>query len=211
MPMLLIGLVQWLDGLDRQLTSLLNFDGGGAGDLLACVFSSRLAWVPWGMAFLYALAARHRLDWRGLLYLALGLALAVCLCDQVSSSVFKPLFMRLRPSHDPALAPLLHYVGNYRGGLYGFVSSHSANAWGVTMYAAAVLRERRFTLVSCCFSLLVAYSRVYLGVHYVGDVLCGALLGLSLGWGVARGWLLLGRFLHARLRLMPWLGPCLPR
>lgn len=210
MPMLLIGLIQWLDGLDRQLTALLNFDGGGVGDLLACVFSSRLAWVPWGVAFLYALAARYRLDWRSLLYLALGLALVVCLCDQVSSSVFKPLFMRLRPSHDPALAPLLHYVGNYRGGLYGFVSSHSANAWGVTVYAAAVLRERRFTLVSCCLSLLVAYSRVYLGVHYVGDILCGALLGLSLGWGVARGWLLLGRFLHARLRLMPWLGPCLP-
>lgn len=62
MPMLLIGLIQWLDGLDRQLTALLNFNGGGLGDLLACVFSSRLAWVPWGVAFLYALAARHWLD-----------------------------------------------------------------------------------------------------------------------------------------------------
>ncbi len=203
--------IQWLDGLDRQLTLLLNFDGGGVGDLLACVFSSRLAWAPWGVAFLYALAARHRLDWRALLYLALGVALVVCLCDQLSSSVFKPLFMRPRPSHDPALAPLLHFVGDYRGGLYGFVSSHSANAWGVTAYAAAVLRERRFTLATCCFSLLVAYSRVYLGVHYVGDVLCGGLLGLSLGWGVARGWLLLGRFLHVRLRLLPSLGACLPR
>lgn len=209
--MLFMEWVQWLDGLDRQLMLLLNFDGGGAVDLLFAAFSSRLVWVPWGTALLYALAVRYRLDWRGLFYLALGASLVVCLCDQVSSSVFKPLFMRPRPSHDPALAPLLHFVGDYRGGLYGFVSSHSANAWGVTAYAAVVLHERRFTLATCCFSLLVAYSRVYLGVHYVGDVLCGGLLGLSLGWGVARGWLLLGRFLHVRLRLLPSLGACLPR
>ena len=182
-------LIYWLDGIDRQLMLILNYDGGAVQDWCWQTCSSRLIWVLPAVYFVYRLFAQQR-RWVYSAVLLLGLVLAVALCDQVSSGLIKPLVGRLRPSHTPELAGLLHLVDGYRGGMYGFVSSHAGNAFGAVTYVALVLRRRRLTLVLTALALAVGYSRIYLGVHYPGDVLAGALLGVALGmlaYGVALG------------------------
>ncbi len=114
------------------------------------------------------------------------LALAVLLADQVSSGLIKHLVERLRPTHDPSLESMVHVVNGYRGGLYGFVSSHAANSFAVATLLSFVMRHRLVTLSLFTWSLLQCYSRMYLGVHYPGDILGGIVVGMLAGWLVWR-------------------------
>lgn len=107
-------LVYWLDGIDRQLMLILNYDGGVVQDWCWQTCSSRLIWVLPAMYFVYRLFAQQQ-RWAYAAVLLLGLVLTVTLCDQVSSGQIKPLVGRLRPSHTPALAGQLHLVDGYRG------------------------------------------------------------------------------------------------
>lgn len=169
------------DGVDRPLMLVLNFDGGSVLDSLAVAFSSRLIWVPWALLLVYNLLSVRKMGWRRTVVVVVWMVVVVTLCDQVSSSLLKPLVGRLRPSHDADVCGMLHYVGSYRGGLYGFVSSHAANAFGAATFASLVVGKRVFAVSIFAFSALVAYSRIYLGVHYPGDVLGGCLLGVFTG------------------------------
>ena len=110
------------------------------------------------------------------------LALAVLLADQVSSGLIKHLVERLRPTHDPSLESMVHVVNGYRGGLYGFVSSHAANSFAVATLLSFIMRHRLVTLSLFTWSLLQCYSRMYLGVHYPGDILGGIVVGMLAGW-----------------------------
>ena len=180
--MFLQGVINTLDGVDRSAMLELNFDGGGLADGLAVVLSSRLVWIPWALFLVYYLLLVRKVGrWRTLAAV-FGLVVVVTLCDQVSASLLKPLVGRLRPSHDEDICGMLHYVGSYRGGLYGFVSSHAANAFGAAAFSSCLLKKRMFTVAVFVFSALVSYSRIYLGVHYLGDVLGGCLLGLLIGF-----------------------------
>lgn len=110
------------------------------------------------------------------------LALAVLLADQVSSGLIKHLVERLRPTHDPSLESMVHVVNGYRGGLYGFVSSHAANSFAVATLLSFIMRHRLVTFSLFTWSLLQCYSRMYLGVHYPGDILGGIVVGMLAGW-----------------------------
>ena len=110
------------------------------------------------------------------------LALAVLLADQVSSGLIKHLVERLRPTHDPSLESMVHVVNGYRGGLYGFVSSHAANSFAVATLLSFIMRHRLVTLSLFTWSWLQCYSRMYLGVHYPGDILGGIVVGMLAGW-----------------------------
>lgn len=171
--------IKWFDSIDNSLMLLLNYDGGAVQDRVWWTVSSKAIWVI--PAVLFAVHVFRKYHWRDAVAMLLCLTLTVALCDQVSSGLMKPLFMRLRPSHEPAIQDLLHYVGNYRGGMYGFVSSHAANAFGAVAFVSRIVRRKAVTIVLVAFALLVGYSRIYLGVHYPGDVACGALLGVAVG------------------------------
>lgn len=109
------------------------------------------------------------------------LALTVLVADQVSSGLIKHLVERLRPTHDPTLENAVHVINGYRGGLYGFVSSHAANFFAVSTLVALVMRHRVVTLALFTWAVLQCYSRVYLGVHYPGDILGGIVVGVLAG------------------------------
>lgn len=176
--------IHWLAGIDRAVMVVLNHDGGPCADHFWKTISSNMAWVPVGAALILSFAYYKKSLLISIL-IVVGIALTIVLADQISSSFLKPYFGRLRPSHNEEISSLLHYVGNYRGGRFGFVSSHSANAFGVLAFLAPVFRHKAATIVLFIWACLVVYSRIYLGVHYPGDIVAGAILGVTVGTGVS--------------------------
>ena len=138
-----------------------------------------------------------RQNWRHALLVLVMLALAVLVADQVSSGLIKHLVERLRPTHDPSLESMVHVINGYRGGMYGFVSSHAANFFAAATLLSFIMRHRWVTLSLFTWALLQCYSRVYLGVHYPGDIMGGIVVGLLSGWLVWR----LMRWIQHRWRL----------
>lgn len=120
----------------------------------------------------------YRASWKEALLVIGGVVLTVLLCDQFASSICKPLFHRPRPTHDDEIGALVTLVNNYRGGQYGFISSHAANAFGAAVFLIGVFRNRLFAVSILVWAVVVSYSRIYLGVHYPGDILAGTLAGI---------------------------------
>lgn len=146
------------------------------------------------LALLWILLHQNRRH--ALLVLAM-LVLVVLVADQVSSGLIKHLVERLRPTHDPSLESMVHVVNGYRGGMFGFVSSHAANSFAVATLLTLIMRHRLVAFSLFTWALLQCYSRIYLGVHYPGDIMGGIIVGVLAGWLV---WCLM-RWIQRRWRL----------
>lgn len=183
-------LIGTLDKLDKAVMQALNFDGGFALDQFWFAVSAKTVWIPIAAALLISFSYGKQ-DVLIPVFIVVGLALTVTLADQISSSLIKPYFTRFRPSHNEEICDLLHYVNNYKSGKYGFVSSHAANAFGVLAFLAPFMRHKISVVVLAVWTCMVSYSRIYLGVHYPGDIIGGALVGFTSGLGVqiAMQWL----------------------
>ena len=115
-------------------------------------------------------------------FLIIGLlAIVVALADQISSGFCKPFFARFRPTQDPILMYMTDIVNGYRGGRYGFISSHAANTFAVAVFISLIVKNVSLGRTLFLWAALNAYSRIYLGVHYPGDILFGTLVGISVG------------------------------
>ena len=168
-----------LDLWDRAAFLFLNGIHSPFWDQVMFWVSGKLTWLP-----LYLLIAGYlvyRFRWKSILIILLAVAL-VTLSDWTSVHLFKNVFHRLRPCHNPDICDLVHLVNNHRGGQYGFISSHAANTFAVAGFTAAIIRNRYYTAGIIGWAVLVSYSRIYLGVHYPGDILGGAMLGLVVGY-----------------------------
>ncbi|MDR2474073.1 MAG: phosphatase PAP2 family protein [Tannerella sp.] len=119
----------------------------------------------------------------GLLFV-LAVAIVITLCDQFASHLCKPLFMRYRPTHHPDFENVVQIVNGYRGGRYGFISSHAANAFGFAMVTSLFIKQKWYSWTVFIWATLTAYSRIYLGVHFISDIIPGILVGIFFGWAV---------------------------
>jgi undecaprenyl-diphosphatase len=162
--------------LDQKLFLLLNSANSAFFDFMMLWLSDKFIWFPLYLFLIYLLYRDFgKSFWKPLLLIIIAVGLA----DLTSVHLFKNVFLRLRPCHEPLLEGLVHLVNGKCGGQYGFVSSHAANTSAIAFSAMLVWRkERKITgLLLILWSVVVSYSRIYLGVHYPGDVLGGFLLG----------------------------------
>jgi undecaprenyl-diphosphatase len=185
-------MIEKLEQWDRQLFLWLNSLNVDWLDQPIYWMSDEYVWIPLYLFFLWAIAKAY--GWKMALWSLLGIALVVTLGDRTSVELFKEVFQRYRPSRNLELYDQVHIVNDYRGGLYGFVSSHATNFFGIGTFLYLIFKRpypkaAPFIFV---FSGLVAYTRIYLGVHYPADIICGGLLGAFFGWLV---FTLLNRFI----------------
>jgi len=167
--------------LDQQLLLYLNSLNSPFWDQVMYAISGKFIWIPLYLAILIYLGITFK---RKFLVILLFIILGITLADQISVNLFKNVFQRLRPCHEPALEGLVHLVKGECGGLYGFVSSHATNSYYVALFSLMFVRRRWFTITMVLWATVVGYSRIYLGVHYPGDVICGSMLGAFIGWGI---------------------------
>lgn len=173
-------MLEYLQQLDADLLCTLNG--------LNCPYADQLMWLISGkfssaliiVVMLALLARKH--NWRNILTLVVMIALVVLLADRISSGIIKPLVERLRPTHNPELQNIVHVVNDYRGGKFGFVSSHAANLFGIATLISLVVRNRGTWVAMMGWAAIVSYSRIYLGVHYPGDILGGIVVGVSMAF-----------------------------
>lgn len=132
-------------------------------------------WIPLYVLLLGLIIWKYR-NWKLILLIIGAFVLAVGLSDWFSSGVLKPLVCRLRPTHEPDLGPI-HLVKGYTGGLYGFCSSHAANTMSFALLFSLLWHKKTATAILMIWVALVAYSRMYLGVHYPSDIIAGWLVG----------------------------------
>ena len=165
---------------ERSAFLWLNGNHSPFWDNFMWLYTGKAVWIP--LIFLLLVVLFYKTDWKESVLVLLSIVLIVALCDQFSSHICKPYFMRLRPSHHPDFAEYVRIVNDYRGGSYGFISGHSANSFGFATFSLLLFRYRLYTISILTWSTLMAYTRIYLGVHFITDIIPGALSGILFGW-----------------------------
>ncbi len=172
-------MLEFLTDLDTRIFLFINGIHSEGFDSIMALISGKLTWIPLYLALLIWLIIRFRKESLVLIPAAIIL---VTLSDQGSVHLFKDIFERFRPCHEPALSGLVHLVNDHCGGSFGFISSHAANTAAIATFTSLVFRNRYFSWFMAIWVLIVGYSRVYLGVHYPGDMIAGFMFGMLLGW-----------------------------
>ena len=169
---------------DKYLLLALNGSDSIFWDGCMKVYTSISIWIPLILVLFYILMKNNSL--KDFLLLLLFVVLVVTFTDITSSWICKPFFARWRPTNDPELMYLVDVVDNIRGGKYGFTSSHAANSFGIATFLMLLVKNRALSLSLILWAALNAFTRIYLGVHYPGDILAGAFIGVTVGWGLYR-------------------------
>lgn len=171
---------QQLIEYDKSVLLALNGSSSTFWDSFMWIYTSTIIWIPLAMMLLYVIIKNNKL--KETMLILIMIAFVFFLCDRISSGFFKPFFKRFRPTQDPEIMYLVDIVNGYRGGAYGFISSHAANSFGIFTFIALLFNRKEITLSFLLWAILNAYSRIYLGVHFVGDIICGTILGCLCGY-----------------------------
>lgn len=168
-------LVEW----DKELFLFLNGKRSAFMDVFMWHVSGKWQWIPLYIFLSYLL---YKVFGKSIYIPLLFIAISFSLTDQLSVRLFKDVFERLRPCHDPGIQEMVHTIQDKCGGQYGFVSNHAANTFGLATLLGLFLKSKYHLLPYLLFwALLVSYSRIYLGVHFPADIFMGGLFGISIG------------------------------
>lgn len=165
--------------MERDLFLQLNGSDSIFLDNLFWTITNFWMWATMLLAFIIFFF--YRKTWQEGVLLILFVALLITANDLVSSGFFKPYFMRYRPTHHPDFQNVVDIVNGYRGGLYGFISGHATNSFGLALFFSFLYRNKWLTLAAYTWAILFAYSRIYLGVHFLTDIAAGIVVGSIIG------------------------------
>ena len=171
--------LQRLIDIDKQVMLALNGSDSLYMDGVMKIYTSTSVWIPVALVLLFIVLKNNRP--RTAILTILAVALTIVATDQVSSHLIKPLVARLRPCNDPTIMHLIDTVNGYRSGGYSFTSSHACNSFGIFAIVSLIIRNRALSLSLLLWASINSYSRIYLGVHFPGDILCGAIIGTTIG------------------------------
>lgn len=171
-------MIETLQNIDTQVFLALNSLRFASLDKFILSFSGQWIWVPMYIAIAWMMVVRY--GWRKGIILIAVVGAAVGCSDFFCASVIRPAVERLRPANpDNPVSEFVYIVNGYRGGRYGFPSCHAANTFCLALISSLLMRRRAYTLFIFAWAVLQCYSRIYLGVHYPGDLLVGAAVGTA--------------------------------
>jgi undecaprenyl-diphosphatase len=189
-------MLEFLDTLDKKIFLYINRHHSETSDVIWQTITNIPTWIPLYVFILLMIIVVFKKD---SLYLIMGILLVILASDQFTSSFMKPFFERLRPCHDFEIGQLVHVVKKC-GGQFGFASGHSANSFGIAMFTWLTFRSySKGTWLMFVWAAFVAFSRIMVGVHYLGDIVVGGLVGIFFGWLIFN----LLQQIYFRTKLMP--------
>ena len=174
-------MIEFLQHIDTEIFLSLNRLHAPFWDYFMSTYSGKLIWIPMYATIVYILF--RNLHWKVALCYAIGIIIAIAIADSVCARIIRPYTERLRPANlaNP-ISGLVHIVDNYRGGAYGFPSCHAANSFALAMFLIGLFKNKALTIFIILWAFINSYSRLYIGVHYTGDLIAGAAIGLLSGW-----------------------------
>ena len=176
-------LLPTLESIDREALLAVNGSDSLYLDRLARVLTTALTWVPLYIS-LFIIVLRNNDNVRKVLMVVGAAGLCVLLAGSIDDMIVKPTVARWRPTHDPVIGAVVDVVDGYRGGKYGFFSAHASNTFSIAIFFCWLVRNRRLSVAMIIWSLTNCWTRLYLGVHFPGDILVGLTWGFIVGSGV---------------------------
>ncbi|WP_114778870.1 phosphatase PAP2 family protein [Botryobacter ruber] len=179
-------MVEALEKLDQEMFLFLNNQHSPFWDAIMIYTSNKYFWIPFYVLLIAYIIYRYR---RQSIPMLVMCVIAIGLADFIASGIFKPYFARPRPCYEEDLSGLVNIVQGC-GGQFGFMSSHASTGFALAVFFNLILSDRYFIfkIVLVAWAVVVSYSRIYLGVHYPGDIIGGAVLGSVLAFGSSVGY-----------------------
>lgn len=166
--------------LDQHVFAALNGSDSLFFDGVMTTLTSGFTWIPLYISLLYLIIKNN--ETMAQIVLIIGCCcLCIFLAEGMSDFIIKPLVGRLRPSNDPLIKYTVDIVDNVRGDAYGFFSAHAANTFSIATFFCLLVRNKLLSTCLIVWSLINCYTRIYLGLHYPGDILCGLIWGVIVG------------------------------
>lgn len=174
-------MIEFLSDIDTQVFLFFNGIHTPFWDYFMTSFTGKIIWVPMYASILYILL--RNFHWKAVLFFVVAITLTITFADQMCSTFIRPYVGRMRPSNlENPIVDLVYIVNGKRGGGFGFPSCHAANSFGLAVFLICLFRRRSLSIFIVCWALLNCYTRLYLGLHYPGDLLAGAIVGGFGGW-----------------------------
>ena len=174
---------QTIIDFDKQLLLLLNGSESLFLDSMVTTLTNALTWIPLYISLLILVIKNSESALKVVLVLA-SAGLCVLLAGTVDDTIVKPLVGRWRPTRDPEIGLLVDIVDDYRGGRFGFFSAHASNTFSIAIFFCWLVRSRLLSTAMVVWSLTNCWTRLYLGVHFPGDILVGLTWGFLVGTSV---------------------------
>lgn len=169
-----------IQDMDMQVLSLFNGSDNIMLDQMVQILTSGLTWIPLYVMLFFVVMRNN--ETMGQIALVVGSAIfCVLFADGLVDGIIKQLAERWRPSNDPTFKYMVQVVDDIRLKGYSFCSAHAANTMSLAVFFSLLIRSKLLTITLVTWSLINCWTRLYLGVHYPSDILCGMMIGIIVG------------------------------